>query len=350
VGYILYLNRKGTMVYGFWNNKGGTGKTSLCFQSVCFYAHEHPDERVLVLDVCPQANLSELLLGGLTHDGSTHLLTQQGQLPRATIGGYFEQRLPAPFTTPDIAHEDFITIPRDYNPAIPENVELVCGDPLLELQSNAISTLANTSLPGTNSWIKVIDWISDFLLEIKANYGAVFIDANPSFSIYTQIALSAADRLVLPVMADDSSRRAIQNAFSLVYGLKLPSPIYAEYAFATRLEAQDRVLPLVHMIVKNRLTQYMGPATAYDAVLKSIRGDIKTLLGSHGEKFSFTHVNEGLVDIRDFQTTGVVAFARGCPFYGLQSGRLDVMGQRIQVNEPYRLACIEAMQGLVEKL
>ena len=26
------------MIYGFWNNKGGTGKTSLCFQALCFYA------------------------------------------------------------------------------------------------------------------------------------------------------------------------------------------------------------------------------------------------------------------------------------------------------------------------
>jgi hypothetical protein len=41
---------------------------------------------------------------------------------------------------------------------------------------------------------------------------------------------------------------------------------------------------------------------------------------------------------------------RGCPFYQLQSGRLDVMGQRIQVNEPYRIQCAEAMEGLVKKL
>ena len=53
------------LVYGYWNNKGGTGKTSLCFQSICFYAEQNPDKQILVVDVCPQANLSELLLGGL---------------------------------------------------------------------------------------------------------------------------------------------------------------------------------------------------------------------------------------------------------------------------------------------
>ncbi|MDX6390902.1 MAG: hypothetical protein QOJ73_1965, partial [Streptosporangiaceae bacterium] len=35
------------MTYAFWNNKGGTGKTSLCFQSICFYARDNPDSRVL---------------------------------------------------------------------------------------------------------------------------------------------------------------------------------------------------------------------------------------------------------------------------------------------------------------
>jgi cellulose biosynthesis protein BcsQ len=338
------------VIYGYWNNKGGTGKTSLCFQSVCFYAHENPDQHVLVIDVCPQANLSEMLLGGLTNHGSRNLLARQGQIPRATIGGYFQERLPSPYSVPVVTHADFITRPCDYNADIPPNVDLVCGDPLLELQSNAISTLANTQIPGTDAWAKVINWLRDFLAPLEDAYDTIFIDANPSFSIYTQIALAAVDRLILPVMADDSSRRAVQNAFSLVYGLKLPSPIYATYAFATRLTAAGGSLPEVHVIAKNRLTQYMGPASAYGAVLRSIDQDVQGLLTSHPDKFSFGTMADGIVNIRDFQTTGVVAFARGCPFYALASGRLDVMGQRIQVNEPYRVQCVDAMRELVDKL
>jgi hypothetical protein len=52
-----------------------------------------------------------------------------------------------------------------------------------------------------------------------------------SSSLYTQIALSSSDKLVLPVVADDSSRRAIQNAFALVYGQRLPSPICEQFTF-----------------------------------------------------------------------------------------------------------------------
>lgn len=337
-------------VYGFWNNKGGTGKTSLSFQTACAYAHQHKGEQVLIIDVCPQANLSELLLGGLTNDGSKNLLARQGETLRATVGGYFQLRLPAPYTRPNFAASDFITHPYAFNPTIPDNIDLVCGDPLLELQSNAISTLANTQIPGTNAWVAVIDWLSDFIAQVREDYDVIFIDANPSFSIYTQIALSSTDRLVLPVMADDSSRRAIQNAFSLIYGFKLPSDIYSSYAFNSRLQAVGRELPKVHAIAKNRLTQYMRTAAAYAAVLEAIDTDVSKLIKSNGEIFTFNKIEEGVVDIRDFQSTGVVAFARGCPFYQLRSGRLDVMGQRIQVNEPYRQDCIQAINQLVKLL
>lgn len=338
------------MVYGFWNNKGGTGKTSLCFQTICFYARDNPSERILALDVCPQANLSELLLGGLEHHGSKNLLARQGEIPRATIGGYFQLRLPTPYQAASFAATDFITSVNGYNSAVPSNVDLICGDPLLELQSNAMSTLANTRIPTTNAWLALIDWIKDLLDPVRDEYDTVFIDMNPSFSIYTQIALSAVDRLVLPVMADDSSRRAIQNAFSLIYGLKLPSDIYAEYAFATKLNEAGRPLPKVHLIAKNRITQYMGSASAYAAVLRSIDKDIKALLASNPDIFDFDKSKDGVVDIRDFQTTGVVAFARGCPFYDLPSGRLNLAGHRVQVKEEYRLNCVDSVEQIVAKL
>lgn len=335
--------------YAFWNNKGGTGKTSLAFQAIAGYAEAHPQRRVLAVDMCPQANLSELMLGGLNR-GSDQLLRMQQQAPRCTVGGYFQTRLPSPYSMPTINPKDFITHPRQLNSSIPTNIYLVCGDPLLELQSNAVNTLANNQIPGTNAWIKVIDWLNDFLNLVSDDYDTVFIDCNPSFSMYTQIALSAAQRLVLPVMADDSSRRALQNAFSLVYGLKLPSAIYAAYAFGTKLTNESRALPKVHLIVKNRLTQYMGAASAYAAVLTAIDSDIDQLLKTNPDIFDFSDPKTGFVEVRDFQTTGVVAFAKGLPFSQLTAGRQSVNRQRIQVRGDYLANARRAMEGLVAKL
>lgn len=155
------------------------------------------------------------MLGGLNNKGSEKLLERHGLVPRCSFGGYFQLRLPSPYTPPTFNAHDFITKPSAYNKGIPLNIDLVCGDPLLELQANAVNTLANQNIPGTNAWIAVIDWLKNFLDQVNDEYDTVFMDCNPSFSLYTQIALATTDRIILPVMADDSSRRAIQNAFSL---------------------------------------------------------------------------------------------------------------------------------------
>ena len=337
-----------TIKYAFWNNKGGTGKTSLAFQSICRYAEKNSNRKILAVDICPQANLSELFLGGLTNSGSKRLLERQGLTPRCSLGGYFQLRLPSPYSLPNFSAQDFISTPFSYNKAIPTNIDLVCGDPLLELQANAVNTLSNQQIPGTNTWIAIIDWLQDLLDKVKDKYDIVFMDCNPSFSLYTQIALATADKLILPVMADDSSRRAIQNAFSLIYGLKLPSDIYASYAFATKLHQANRPLPKVHLLVKNRLTQYMGPASAYEAVLQQIRHDVQSLINENPNIFTTNNIQECFVDIRDFQTAGVVAFARGLPFSKLSSGKQTVNGHRVQVKEEYRQNCIEAIDDLIK--
>ncbi|MCM1102640.1 MAG: ParA family protein [Clostridium sp.] len=334
----------------FWNNKGGTGKTTLAFQIIGEYARQNKNKKVLVIDVCPQANLSELLLGGLNQEGSKALLMRQGANPRATIGGYFQMRLPSPYSVPVFDPKDFLTSPKQYNQYIEDNIDLLCGDAMLELQSNAISTLANNQIPGTNTWVAIINWLNDFIKIIEDEYDVVFLDANPSFSMYTQIAIATSTKVILPVMADDSSRRAIQNAFSLIYGLKLPSEIYSKYAFAEKLKEVDMSLPKVYLILKNRLTQYMGAASAYATVLGAIDKDVLSLLKTHPMIFSFESLQSGIIDVRDFQTTGVVSAARGCPFQRLRAGRLDLMGKRVIVKEDYRKNCIEHIEKIVSRL
>lgn len=334
----------------FWNNKGGTGKTTLSFQVICEYARQNPSKKVLVIDVCPQANLSELLLGGLNQNGSDILLMRQGQNPRATIGGYFQMRLPSPYSAPTFNPKDFLTKPCQFNQYIEKNIDLLCGDALLELQSNAISTLANNQIPGTDTWIAIINWLNDFIKPVENLYDIVFLDANPSFSMYTQIAVATSTKVVLPVMADDSSRRAIQNAFSLIYGLKLPSEIYSKYAFADKLRNAGMTLPKVYMILKNRLTQYVVPASAYATVLLAIDEDLVSLLETYPDIFAFSSIKEGIINIRDFQTAGVVSAARGCPFHQLKSGRLELMGKRVVVKEDYKQNCIESVEQIVNKI
>jgi hypothetical protein len=251
---------------------------------------------------------------------------------------------------PGLDPSEFICSPHNLNPQIPSNIDLVPGDGLVELQANAIATLANTQIPGTNTWQAVINWMRDFLGLVLGKYQSVFLDTNPSFSIYTQIALAAAELLILPVMADDSSRRAVENAFTLVHGVNLPSPIYAPYSFSTRLQQAQQAAPLIHLVIKNRLTQYMGPASAFHTVLTSIDTLIQNQLHATPQMFSFLALPNGIVEVRDFGTTGVVAFAEGTPFDHLRTGNHNIMGNNVQINRDYVVSCNDAIQGIVLRL
>ena len=333
-------------VLGYWNNKGGTGKTSLAFQSVCAFAAQDPNRRILIVDMCPQANLSELLLGGQENNGGHNLLALHGHPDRRSIGGYFQTRLPKPYDQSSIKPHEFISQPHEFNPLIPSNISLLAGDPLLELQANAVSTLANTQIPGTDSWSSVASWLSDFLETCNDEFDFGFVDMNPSFSMYTQIALATCQRLVLPVTADDSSRRGIQNAMSLIYGLKLPSDIYAKHNFHSRIANSNLSLPTIHLVAKNRLTQYIHTAKSYAAVLSGITSDLTGIVKDNPLHFTFSSISDGMIEIRDFQTSGVVAVARGTPFITMESGTLSVAGQRVKVNA----AQLEQNQSIITEL
>lgn len=50
--------------YVMWNNKGGVGKSTIIFHVASIYAENNPDRSVVVIDMCPQANSSMMLMGG----------------------------------------------------------------------------------------------------------------------------------------------------------------------------------------------------------------------------------------------------------------------------------------------
>lgn len=57
----------------------------------------------------------------------------------------------------------------------------------------------------------------------------------------------------------------------------------------------------------------MGPASAYASVLTSIDTSIATILSEQADIFTFDKIEDGIVNIRDFQTTGVVALQKPLP-------------------------------------
>ena len=340
--------------YALWNNKGGVGKSFLTFALACEYAISHPDEDVLVLDLCPQANVTEMLFGG--NDAAPAAIEAlYAEKPRRSIGGYFEARLTSPFI-PLSSIEEFMCRPSEVNSNLPKNLVLVAGDNLLELLSEAMRQASQMSLPN-DAWPKVMRWLLDLIKTFTdtsvATDVTTFVDCNPSFSIYTQVALCSAEHLLVPFTADDSSRRGIENVFALLYGIASSElQGYARLSFSSRAIEEKIDLPRLHTFVSNRATMYKGkPSSAFEAKSAPIRGVVKQAL-TKGKKHFVSHrtLADLFAEMPDYHSVAVVASSEGCPLSRLKSGHHSIDDEVVQVNQNSITTYTKAIAKLLPRL
>jgi len=277
--------------YAIWNNKGGVGKSTITFHIATRYAEANPKEKVLVIDLCPQSNSSMMLLGGGTA-GENHVLTFCTEPTPRTVVGYLSTVISrgagADLPTPG----DYLVHVRDYNEEMPGNLFLLSGDGNLEPMAPAITQAA--SAPALTPSIQPWKWIHQIFGELIRSMGdsekktkvMVFIDTNPSFSIYTELAISAAERLITPVNADDSSRVATNAMFILLHGQSPPHPIYGSWTYAAQAQKYRIAVPAIHVVVGNRLTQYEGAARAFEALSDATADTLYAAFQGHSEYFT----------------------------------------------------------------
>lgn len=350
--------------YVVWNNKGGVGKSTITFHTATRYAELHPEKKVLVIDLCPQANASMMLLGGGTV-GENYVLGLCTEATPRTVVGYMSSviaggagaSLPSPL--------QYLVQVQSVNRPMPRNLDLLCGDGNLEPMSPAVTGAANA--PALTPTIQPWKWVHLIFREMIASYAslfpendiAVFIDTNPSFAIYTELAISAGDKLIVPVNADDSSRVATNALFILLHGQNPPHPIYGSWTYAARAASHGMVVPQIHVIVGNRLTQYDGAASAFGA-LSDATAD--TLFHAY-RNFPGYFTNRGRsaqnvqdfreiysIALRDFNTAGVVSAHLGRPLSHLSGGHHLVHGHQVQINSERVGECKRAVDNLIGML
>ncbi|AKO19803.1 ParA family protein [Xanthomonas oryzae] len=350
--------------YVVWNNKGGVGKSTITFHVASRYAELNPEKQVLVIDLCPQANASMMLLGGGV-DGENHVMNLCTQAVPRTVVGYMSTviasgagaMLPNPY--------EFLVPVDSVNPAMPSNLALLCGDGNLEPMAPAVSGAANapslTPMIQPWKWVHLIfrGLIDSFAKSLEGQELVVFIDTNPSFSIYTELAISAGDKLIVPVNADDSSRVAANALFILLHGQNPPHPIYGAWTYATKAQAFSMLVPKIHVIVGNRLTQYDGAAGAFSALSDATADTLFHAYTNHPGYFTpRSYQAQNLTDfrsqysvaLRDFNTAGIVAAHLGKPLTKLNGGYHYVHGNRIQINTDRVAECLKAVDLLVASL
>ena len=329
--------------YALWNNKGGVGKSYLTFQVACEYAWQHPDQKILVIDVCPQANASSMFLGGIAA-GDRALDDLSSRTPLRTISGYVEDRVRSPYVNPRTGASYALQV-QGVNGQIPDNLYLVVGDEQLEIQASRV--VGATSPGPQDAWRIVHQWLSDLIADVLASWNqpaTVFLDCNPSFSIYTELAMSAADRLIVPFTADGSSKRAVRGLLALVYGVQR-NPGGQQSEFYLNSRTFRMTVPGIYSYVGNRLTQNLGPAVAFKTVVNEIGDEVFRVWQANPNHFvihpngappprSMTEFRKMFrAEINDANTASVVSSALGIPIRKLSAGFKDLVGRQVMVNQ-----------------
>ncbi len=342
------------MKYALWNNKGGVGKTFLTFTIATGVAErlikEGDTRKVVVIDLCPQANISEILLGG-NGKGSTAL--QELINTEKTISGYFQSRMQNSVFEKTGSETNFVS--EIESEKIPNNMLLVAGDPAVELQSGSITSYANQQIPA-DAWKNIHLWVDDLINAIVKKWGSdtiFFIDCNPSFSVYTELALVSADRLIIPCSPDGSSIRAVKNIARLVYGIGIEDNRYGDLHFPNRMKNAKMSPPKLHLFISNRATLYESAnsklAIAYDNLAKKLKTTVTQLCKENSDIFSERRPDDVFIDtFPDNHSIGIVMVSTGTPLGKIRIGKQQI--SEITINKAQKDKYKEFLNSLIDKL
>lgn len=322
------------MKYMVWNNKGGVGKTFITFILASEYATTHPDKDVVVADLCPQANVSEMLLGG---NGPGEANLQSCYDNQRTIASYIKARYDrSRFGNVGDETSYFVKV-SDYNAEMPKNIYLIPGDMDLDICSTIINYLAQA--PEKMAWIKSRKFLSDLITPFIGGHRnrekVYFFDCNPSFANYTEMAVIASDRIIVPCTADAASIRGIHNLIRMIYGIKVGQEFPDDAIFDTfssKIKEAGLSPPKIHLFIQNKSRVLDSSATkAFRAHIQEIEDIAKRLKKDFPDHF--TEIDNAVLNVKDGNTLAAIVNHTGLPLSKVQPKTYTIYGKRTQANQ-----------------
>ncbi|XP_052087361.1 uncharacterized protein LOC127724436 isoform X2 [Mytilus californianus] len=374
-----------------WNNKGGAGKTTLTFHLSTEYAMRNPTVKVVVFDMCPQANISSAFLsnkdekdGGFRGDDVVREIPAEKvkcsdidgeeKTYDRNVSGY----LMAQIDRTRIEYEKFLVQPalrEKRNKFITENIYLLCGDQYLEVIAKGLESERHIVRPNypDGQWKKITSYMQKFRDELVQNDPnnkyVFFIDTNPSFAIYTELAITAGTRLIVPIMSDDFSLSAVKSIFYLLYGVQIDNKrddrysTWKVYEFWSRAKSEHLKVPEINLVVNNKIIPYANrSATAVSAKQQEIQKYLDRVRSERPDIFAKNNTaepmdtsdtsmqsNVSIYELKDFHSMAVTSLHLGCPLSRLPK-TIKMDGFDIPKPVQYRDVYLPGLITIVEKL
>jgi chromosome partitioning protein len=313
-GFVAQNGDFAPKTYAVTNLRGGVGKTSICF-NLGFELSRR--QSLLMADVCPQANLTEVIF--------------KKERPKVTIYHALQPRVLGPAFGEEVS--DIALRTSQFVPAFAggKGCYFIAGDAeLYEFPSYLYQQLGVANTRNNTTIVKTLLWSLRDVLQSEAKAlkcASILVDTSPFYSGGTHLAWCAADTLIVPVRVDEHSVE------SLGLLMKLLSDQKRDYLLWNQRGGNLPAPKIGAVVMTMAGAKSQKEATPNAASRMFIERSLQ-IANEHSHLFHAAEPADAFVITDDFMSAGRISGAESVPISELKVGKFHtVSGRRLQVNQ-----------------